>query len=441
MAKDRTKNRAKDRMKAGTSVEGAQLLRRVFPLLAPLASSGTERDKAGNRRLKFSQYAGLMLVGLFNPVLNSARGLVAASGLKNVRRLTGGSRVSLGSFSEAASVFDPHLLEGLVNSLRSQLHHQQHLRRCLSDERPGEIPGELMERLVAVDGSVLTALPQVVGRLGELHKGQWRLHAQVRVLDRTLIDARLTREPSTGPDAERNVLADAVAERMDEGSASSSSHLFLIDRGYRSADLFNKLHQAGHDYICRLNRTDGRAVTTPVTDADGQVLQPPALSEAAQQAGVIVDEFITLGGNCGASKIPSDHPLRRITLLPPEDRPSAARQGRVRTDQDGKGELVLATTLLDLPAEHIVLLYEYRWQIELFFRFLKHVLRCETLLSAKTAGVQIQLYCALIAGLLFALVTGNNLTRRGYEMICLYYSGWADEEELLETLGRLSRPP
>ena len=189
------------------------------------------------------------------------------------------------------------------------------------------------------------------------------------------------------------------------------------------------------------SRPEAGDPTGPVADAEGKGLSLPSLSEADQQAGVIADEFVTLGGRCGASKVQSDHPLRRITLLPPADRPSIARQGRIRSDQDGKSELVLATTLLDVPAWQVVLLYEYRWQVELFFRFLKHVLKCDTLLSAKTAGVQIQLYCALIASLLFALVTGNNLTRRGYEIVCLYFSGWADDEELLETLQRLNKPP
>ena len=63
-----------------------------------------------------------------------------------------------------------------------------------------------------------------------------------------------------------------------------------------------------------------------------------------------------------------------------------------------------------------------------------------TLLSGKTTSVEIQLYCALSASLLFALVTDNNLTRRGYEMICLYFSAWGDESELLETLERLNKP-
>jgi hypothetical protein len=77
--------------------------------------------------------------------------------------------------------------------------------------------------------------------------------------------------------------------------------------------------------------------------------------------------------------------------------------------------------------------------VELFFRFLKQVLRCDQLISAKTAGVQIQLYCAIIASLLLALATGGNLTRRNYEMVCLYLSGWADEQEL--TAALIKPPP
>jgi len=262
---------AKKRGSGGMPVEGAAMLRRVFPILTSLAEAGTERDKAGNRQLRYSQYAGLVLVGLFNPILNSARALVAASGLKKIRKLTGGGRVSLGSFSEATSVFDPHLLEGLIKTLRSQV-HQQNLRRCLNSRRPGDVPSELVNRLIAVDGSLFTALPQVVGRLGTLHQGQWRLHAHVRVLDRTLVEARLTREPSTGSDAERNVLAEVVADHTIDVPTSQASHLFLMDRGYRSGALFNRIHQEGHDDICRLNRTDGQTVTVPVQNAEGQVL-------------------------------------------------------------------------------------------------------------------------------------------------------------------------
>jgi hypothetical protein len=65
-------------------------------------------------------------------------------------------------------------------------------------------------------------------------------------------------------------------------------------------------------------------------------------------------KFGGLGGNSGASKIGSDHLIRRIILIPTEDRPSSARQGRVRTDQGGRDELILTTTLMDLPAEQFL---------------------------------------------------------------------------------------
>lgn len=424
-------------------VAGAAMLRRVFPLLARLAGSGTQRDKAHNRRLLFSQYAGLLLIGLFNPVLQSARALVAASGLKQVRRLTGGGKTSLGAFSEATSVFEPALLEGIVQELRSEVHRRRHLDRVSAQGQLGELPDRLIERLIAADGSVLAALPQVVGRWGATKPGQWRLHAQVHVCDNVLVAAHLTPEPSIKEHAEREVLARSIEAREIDIPDSEAGHLFLLDRGYRSAELFNRIRRAGHDYVGRLNRRDGRLCAPPVIDQheadehdEMQVLPP--LSTAAREMGIVADEWITLGGGCGASPTGSDHPVRRITLIPPDDRPSSARQGRIRTDQKGRDELILATTLVDLPAEQIVKLYEYRWQVELFFRFLKHVLQCATLLSAKTAGVEIQLYCAIIASLLLALTTGRNLTRRQFEMLCLYFSGWADEEELQTAL---SKPP
>jgi len=417
-------------------VVGAAMLRRVFPLLSALAKSGTERDKSGNRQLLFSQYAGLVLVGLLNPILNSARSLVAASGLKNVRRLTGGKKTSLGSFSEATSVFDPSLLEGIIKELRSRVHQQRGLNRLLAKGRLGEVPDKLIERLIAVDGSLLTALPQVVGRLGQPERGRWRLHAHVRVCDEMLVSAKLTAEPAAQGCAERDVLAETIAAENIDVPTAADGHLFLMDRGYRSAALFNKIHGKGHDYICRLNRTDGRVCREVVTDDQNQTIELPPLSEAASAMGIVADELITLGGKCGASKIESDHPLRRITLIPPEGHSSSARQGRIRTDQGGRDELILATTLLEISAEQIVTLYECRWQVELFFRFLKQVLKCDQLLTAKTAGVEIQLYCAIIASLLLALATGDNITKRKFEMICLYFSGWAEEDELLESLGK-----
>jgi len=92
---------------------------------------------------------------------------------------------------------------------------------------------------------------------------------------------------------------------------------------------------------------------------------------------------------------------------------------------------------LDLPAWIIALIYRYRWTIEIFFRFFKHVLGCRHLLSHNPLGVQIQTYCAIIACMLISLWTGRKPTLRTYEMICHYFTGLAEEDELLAHLAKL----
>jgi len=69
--------------------------------------------------------------------------------------------------------------------------------------------------------------------------------------------------------------------------------------------------------------------------------------------------------------------------------------------------LLLATDRMDLSAELIGLIYRYRWQIELFFRWLKCILGCQHLLALSQNGITIQVYCALIASLLIRLWTAT----------------------------------
>ena len=94
---------------------------------------------------------------------------------------------------------------------------------------------------------------------------------------------------------------------------------------------------------------------------------------------------------------------------------------------------IRARALLVVLALSIVpfaLIYKQRWLIELFFRFFKHLLGCRNLFSQQAAGIQIQAYCAIIACWLLSLWTGGRPTLRTYEMLCLYWQGWADLDEL-----------
>ena len=100
---------------------------------------------------------------------------------------------------------------------------------------------------------------------------------------------------------------------------------------------------------------------------------------------------------------------------------------------------VLVTNQWELSAELIMIAYRYRWQIELFFRWLKCVLGCRHLLSQNQAGVTLQVYCAIIAALLIGLWVGGKPNKRTYEMLCHYLSGWATAEEVERHLIKLQQ--
>ena len=101
-------------------LQGFKYFDRLLPLLQRLHDVGTERDKAHNRELFFDQYATLVLLFFFNPIITSMRGLQQASDLAKVQKLLGVSRISLGSFSEAAGVFDAEPLRQIVQELAAR---------------------------------------------------------------------------------------------------------------------------------------------------------------------------------------------------------------------------------------------------------------------------------------------------------------------------------
>ena len=127
------------------------------------------------------------------------------------------------------------------------------------------------------------------------------------------------------------------------------------------------------------------------------------------------------------------------------DEARSQRRGPKRVDSKTKAyrthsadhTLTLLTDQVDLDVELIGLLYRYRWQIELFFRWFKKVLAADRLLALSENGMTIVVYCALIASLLVVLWTGKKPTKRTFEMICFYFSGRASQEELEAHLSRL----
>lgn len=385
------------------NVTGLKCFDRLLPLFASLHEVGCERDKAGNRRLHMDQYCALVLLFLFNPIVSSLRGLQQASELKKVQRKLGCARASLGSLSEATQVFEPQRVLAIVEQLLGEVEALPHDPRL----------GELKQALVAVDGTLLKRLPQITQAAWPTrkHPDGWRLHAQFEILRGVPRRMDLTDGRNRGPSNEKRVLRDTLEKDC----------CYVTDRGYEQFSLFNAIVDAGSSYVCRVREDHHFAAE-----------RERPLSPEAQAEGVVYDAVGTLGSP-KSTRIERPHHAVRLVRVRVEPHPK--RGGRKK--EAGSGELVLATNLLDVPPEVVALVYRHRWLVELFFRFFKHVLGCRHLLSHDPVGIEVQTYCAIIACLLISLTTGRKPTLRTYEMICFYFTGLADEEELLAHIAKL----
>lgn len=396
---------SKRRKPAERDIVGLKYFDRLMPLLERLRPVGTDRDRAGNRRLFFDHYCAYLLLFLFNPIVTSLRGIQQASELKNVRKKLGCPRVALGSLSEATSVFDPEPVKRIAAELAGQLEPRADDRSC----------PQVKHLVTAVDGTVLRTLSRLVqaaylksSGTGASFSG-WRLHTHFEVERGLPVRIDVTGANNSGANDERNVLRRAL--RPDR--------CYLLDRGFAQFSLFNAIVAAGSSYVCRVR--DNSAY---------EVIEERPLPAEARRADVTSDAVVRLGADTSDER--PRHPVR-LVMVRTTPHPKRGRTAGPVSD----GWLRIATDLVDVPAEVIAFLYRQRWLIEIFFRFLKHVLGCRHLLSTDPVGIEIQAYCAIIACLLMALWTGKKPTKRTYEMLCFYFIGWADEEELWAHLEKL----
>jgi hypothetical protein len=245
-----------------------------------------------------------------------------------------------------------------------------------------------------VDGTLLKGLPLLMQAAAEdpraaKYKAKWRLHFQFEVERYIPTEFELTAGAGRGKADER-----AVLERMIE-----PGRCYVKDRGYAKFALFNAIHGKNSNYVCRLR-----------DNSNLQVLEERPLMAEDVEAGVLQDALVGLGLEMKAAARP-DHPVRLIVVrcTPHEKRGKTAGGSAGPASSD---TMLIATDMLDVPAWIIALLYQYRWTIEIFFRFFKHILGCRHLLSHDPVGIKIQTYCAIIVCMLISLWTGRKPTLR-----------------------------
>jgi hypothetical protein len=384
---------------------GIKKLRHLLPLLSSLRDSGCARDAAGNRDLHFDQYVTLVLLYLFNPLIDSVRTLRRAAAVDKLAKQLGVGRFSLGSFSESVRVFEPEKLKAVIAQLAGQL------RPLAADPR---LEQHLEHTLTVADGTVLDAVAKVADAFwlkfkDDTPKHAWKLHVQFEVDTLTPRHVELTDARNSGKSDEKHVLRTKLAP----------GHCYVTDRWFAQFTLFNEINAVGSSYVCRAKENSSFEVIE-----GGERL----LSEEALKAGVVRDAAVRMGQSSKPDARP-DHPMRVVVV---EAEPHAKRGGRRgKTAGPGnKGVVVLVTNLPDVPAEVVALIYRYRWTIEVFFRFFKQVLGCRHLISQRVEGVQTQVYCAVIACMLINLWTGRRPGKHMVNMLAWYFMGVATAAEV-----------
>jgi hypothetical protein len=147
---------------------------------------------------------------------------------------------------------------------------------------------------------------------------------------------------------------------------------YVMDRGYLDFARLYKLHQIGAFFVTRAKRNmNARRVYSTATD---------------RTTGVMCDQRIALNGFYVSKNYP-EH-VRRIRFKDPES-------GKV---------LIFLTNNTTLPPLTIAALYQSRWQVELFFKWIKQHLRIKRFLGTSENAVKTQIWCAVSTYVLIAII-------------------------------------
>jgi len=348
-----------------------------------------------NRELHYDQYLSAYILAFYNATVRSLRGVEDMSQIQSLQELLGIQCVHRNTFSAASHLFDPKLLQPIIDDLRARVPRLKH-----EDPRLATI----LNSVVAADGSYFTIASHIAWALhhhkrnGEV-QAEIRLNMQIRVLD------GLPQNLSISGQAQGNE-ADAMRELLE------AQTVYVVDRHYVNFQFMKAVLDAHSDLVLRC-RSDA-----PLFQAEREL----PLSAEDREHGVISDRMGHLPGwpQTGDASRPR---VREVTIL------NAEKQEIVR----------IVTTLLDVPAAVIGLIYRFRWQVELFFRWLKVIACFEHLWAHTPNGLTIQFYVAVIAVLLIYVRLGCRPSKYAFSLLSFVASGQATLEEILPILERRER--
>ena len=370
--------------------------RRVLQPLEALLHTLRRPDEHGNRTLFADHLLLAHLVAFFNPALQSLRRIEDVFNHAEAQRKYGLPRMPHSTVSDAHALFDPALLLPLLADLRARVRWGPAEPRL----------NELLRKLLAVDGTFFTVAPRVWwavyakpnGTPRQPHKQNPHGNVRVDVHFNVLAGVPETAVVSDGRTPEyRTLVANLQADAF-----------YVLDRAYHSYQLLADIRAAGSDFLVRLR-----------SDMQFEVLAEEPLTAADLLAGVQRCQTVRASAARGAAALGAT-PLRLVELAGADDVP-------VR----------LLTNRRDLSAELLGVVYRHRWQVELFFRWLKCLVNFRHFFAESQAGVTWQVLVAVIGTLLLALATGARPNSYDWALMTHAASGLLPaDDEFFEILAR-----
>lgn len=372
-------------------VFGAKHIRSLERLVDELR----EQDPHGNRQLFLDDVFIVYLLAFFNPLIRSLRTIEDFSETRQAQRHLTIRKLCKSTLSDFNKLADPSRLQPILD----------HLRREVLKPKPGpksEPITDLHRKILAVDGTFLKAAADVVWAIrkrGGKTGARLDFHVDVETWLPELLVIPEAKE-SEAKTAETSITPNAI-------------HLY--DRGIFSFDLIAAHASQNADFVMRMREPGPRCPKL-------ETVETRELTQSARDAGVVSDRLVRLVGS--DHRKPPNMVLREVVIIPADD---------------PENPVYLLTTLIDLDASIIGDLYRLRWQIELFFRWLKSYARFDHLISHNREGVLLSFYVAVIGVTLTYLHMGYRPSKYMFIMLGMVANGSATLEEIMPILRKRER--
>jgi len=358
----------------------------------------------GNAKLRADQLVLGLLLSFFDPM---ARSLRLIQGCGDFGGQLGLARLSRSTTSDALAAFDPELLRPLIDDL---------LARCPGLAKADADPtlAGITREIIAADGTYLTTIADVASWALRHTKSDGRAQAQVRANVQLDVDTWAPRVVTVSGD-------DGESEPAAFAKDLLSGVLYVVDRNFVAGQspvpapvdfaFVAAVLAKGNDLVQRIKSNQPSA----------RVVRGGPLTAEDLAAGVTADELVELTGRDAPAGT-----FRRVTI--------------VTTDRNGNPETIrLLTNLTDpaaVAARVIGEIYRKRWQIELFFKWLKCFARMGHLLSTSRRGITVQLYVAVIAVLLMHVQSGRRVSIYALAALSRVASGVLTLEQAMTEIRR-----